>query len=101
MKKLRLDHFAGLNAPGADANALARRVHLGLDRLQIDVPAATGNVVRVRDIVTELRLLAADFTDLCHDSYPEIADFVRMWMCPECLCRASDGQRRISVRPKP
>jgi hypothetical protein len=39
-----------------------------VDWTQIDIPAPFGHVVRVADIVSELRPLAADFTDLCHNS---------------------------------
>jgi len=64
---LALDDLAGLDAAGADAHALAGAVHLGLYRLQIDVPAAAGGVVGVRDVVAELRAFAAKITFLCHD----------------------------------
>jgi hypothetical protein len=67
---LRLDDFAGLDAAGADADSLAGRVYLRLDRLEINIPAATRDVVRVGHVVAELRLLAANFTYLCHDLYP-------------------------------
>jgi hypothetical protein len=33
--------------------------------------------VRVRDVIAELRTLAADFTDLCHDQTPKPELFVR------------------------
>src|ERR1700675_2420867 len=62
---LALDDFAGLDAAGADAHALAGAVHLGLYRLQIDIPAAAGGVVGVRDVVAELRAFAAKITFLC------------------------------------
>lgn len=81
--RLRLDDFAGLDTTGADANALVRCIDLGLYRLEIDIPAATGDVMRMRYIVAELRLLAANFTDLCHDLYPDDRKFVRMWMRPK------------------
>lgn len=63
---LRLDDLAGLDATGADANALVRCIHPGLHCLQIDVPPPPRDVVGVRDVVAELRLLAANFTYLCH-----------------------------------
>ena len=64
---LALDDFAGLDAAGADAHALAAAVDLGLDGLQIHVPTTPGGVVGVRDVVAELRTLAAEITFLCHD----------------------------------
>ena len=64
---LAFDDFAGLDAAGADAHALASAVDLGLDGLEVHVPAAAGGVVGVRDIVTELRAFAAKITFLCHD----------------------------------
>jgi hypothetical protein len=62
--------FAGLDAAGADLHALGRAVGKGLHRLKIRVPAPTGDVVRVRDVVTELRAFAAKLTYLCHDIAP-------------------------------
>jgi hypothetical protein len=64
---LALYDFAGLDAAGADAHALAAAVDLGFDGLEVDVPAATGGVVGVGDVVAELRTLAAEITFLCHD----------------------------------
>jgi hypothetical protein len=67
VKSLTFDDFAGLDAAGADANALASAVDFGFDGLEVDVPAATGGVVGVRDVVTELRAFAAEITFVCHD----------------------------------
>ena len=64
---LAFDDLAGLDAAGADAHALADTVDDGLDRLQVHVPATTGRVVGVGDIVAELRSLATEFTFLSHD----------------------------------
>jgi hypothetical protein len=64
---LGFDDFAGFDAAGADANALASAFDLGLDGLQIHVPAATGGVVGVRDVVAELRAFAAEITFVCHN----------------------------------
>jgi hypothetical protein len=58
--------FAGLNAGGTDAHALGTAVNLGLDGLKVDVPTTTGLVVRVRDVVSELRAFAAEITFGCH-----------------------------------
>jgi hypothetical protein len=67
---LAFDDFAGLDAAGADAHTLAYTVHLGLDGLQIDVPAAPSGVVGVRDVVTELRAFAAKIAFCCHGDSP-------------------------------
>ena len=64
---LAFDDFAGFDAAGADAHAFACAIDLGLNRLQVDVPATPGGVVGVRDVVAELRTLAAKITFLCHD----------------------------------
>lgn len=64
---LALDDFSGLDAACADAHALARTVDLGLDGLEVHVPATPGGVVGVRDVVAELRAFAAKITFLCHD----------------------------------
>lgn len=63
---LAFDDFAGLNAAGTDADALASAVDLGLDGLEVHVPAAAGGVVGVRDVVAELRAFAAKITFVCH-----------------------------------
>ena len=65
--KLAFDDFAGLDAAGANAHALACAIDLSLYGLQVDVPATPGGVVGVRDIVAELRALAAEITFLSHD----------------------------------
>jgi hypothetical protein len=64
---LRLDYLTRFNAPGADPNPLAAARDLGLNRTKIDIPAPLGNIVRMRDLITELRTLAADCTHLSHD----------------------------------
>lgn len=64
---LALNYFAGLDAAGADAHALARTIDLSFHRLQVHVPATAGRVVSVRDVIAELRTLAAKITFLCHD----------------------------------
>jgi hypothetical protein len=64
---LAFDDFAGLDAAGADAHALASAVDLGLDGLQVYVPATPGGVVGVRDVVAKLRAFAAKITFVCHD----------------------------------
>jgi hypothetical protein len=64
---LAFDDFAGLDAAGADAHTFAAAIDLSLDGLQIDIPATTGRVVGVGDIVAKLRAFAAKITFLCHD----------------------------------
>lgn len=65
--KLAFDDFAGLDAAGAHADALAAAVDLGFDWLKVYVPATPRGVVGVRDVVAELRPFAAKITFLCHD----------------------------------
>ena len=59
-------HFAAAQAGGTDANTLVGAIDLGVDRAQVDVPAPFAHVVGVADVVSELRPLAADITNLCH-----------------------------------
>jgi hypothetical protein len=66
-RRLAFDDFAGLDAAGADAHALAYTVDLGFYGLQIDIPAAPSGVVGVGDVVAELRAFAAEITFSCHD----------------------------------
>jgi hypothetical protein len=42
--------------------------HLGVNRAQIDVPAPFTHIVGVADGISELRPLAADITNSCHNS---------------------------------
>ena len=56
-----------LDAGGADLHpASAALWRLDANRLQVRVEPAWGAVIRVRDIVAELRSLAADFTTFGH-----------------------------------
>ena len=61
---LRLGNLARLDATGANADALSVSVDQCLDGLQIHVPAAARDVVRVRDVVTKLRPFAANIANL-------------------------------------
>src|SRR5580692_3987866 len=65
--RLCLGDLAALDAAGAHADALGCAVNQRFDRLQVHVPAPAGYVVRVRDVVAELRPLAAYIACLCHD----------------------------------
>ena len=84
---LALEDFAGLDAGRANANALANTIDLGLDRLQIWVPATARDVMRVRDVVTELRTFAADFTYLCHDKTLRKETGARLFLAMPCKNR--------------
>jgi hypothetical protein len=69
---LRLNDFAAAQAGRTDAHPLGGRAHTGVHRTQVDVPAPLGDVVRVTDAVSRLRLLAADIALLCHDDSQRI-----------------------------
>ena len=64
---LGFGHFSAANAGGTDAHPLGGSPYAGVNGTQVNVPASLRNVVRVTDSVSGLRLLAADFTLLCHD----------------------------------
>ena len=66
MIALGLDDLAAAQTRGADANALCPAFHFGTDGAQIDVPAPLGHVMGVADVVSKLRPLAANLTNLCH-----------------------------------
>ncbi len=60
--------FAALDASGTNPHphrAALRSLRANL--LQIRVKAALGAIIRVRDVVTELRPLATDFASFRHD----------------------------------
>lgn len=60
------DDLAGLQAGGADADALVGAIHAGAHRTQVHVPAAAAHVVSVADLISKLRAFAADVANLCH-----------------------------------
>jgi hypothetical protein len=64
---LAFDDFAGLDAAGAHADALASAANPSFDGLEVYIPAAPGGVVGVRNIVAKLRAFAAKITFVCHD----------------------------------
>ena len=70
---LSLLDLARLDAAGADADPLGGAVDQSLHCLQIDIPAALGHVVRVRNVVAELRSFAANLTYLCHLKAPNLS----------------------------
>ena len=47
---------------------LGRGSHLGMNRAQINVPAPLAHIVGVADSISELRTLAANITNSCHNS---------------------------------
>lgn len=64
----RLRDFAAFDAAGADPHAHVSPLRtLDADRLQVRIEAARGAIIRMRDIVTELRAFAADFASFGHD----------------------------------
>jgi len=63
---LRLNDFTAAQAGRADADPLSLTIHLRVYRTQVNIPAPLGDVMGVTDMVSGLRLLAADFTLLCH-----------------------------------
>lgn len=65
---LRLDHFAAAQTRSTDADVLGSGSHLGVNRAQIDVPAPFAHIVGVTDGISELRPLAANIANSCHNS---------------------------------
>jgi len=61
-----LDDLAGLQAAAANPQPLRPAIHLRLHRVQIHIPAPLRNVVRMRNVVSKLRTLAANVANLCH-----------------------------------
>src|SRR3954467_9243580 len=58
--------FAVADAGCAAANALAGAIDDCTDSLQVHIPSPFGDVVRVADLISELRTFAANFTNSCH-----------------------------------
>ena len=67
---LCLRDLSALDAAGANTEALGCAIHQSFHFLQIHVPAPSGYVVRVGDIIAELRPLAANIAYLCHRFAP-------------------------------
>ena len=64
----RFSDLAGLDATGADLLAFRPALRtLDANRLQIWIKASARAIVRMRDVITELGRLAADFATLSHD----------------------------------
>jgi hypothetical protein len=92
---LRLDDLAGFDAPSADANALVAAVNFSFDRTKIHVPATLGHIVRMRDLVTELRTFAADFANLCHEKLQYLSFSQKH--AAVLLCVRNDRRRRLRL----
>jgi hypothetical protein len=69
--KLRgLGDFSGFNAAGTNFHPLGTTLRkLDTNRLQVWVEPPWRPIVRVRNIVSELRTFAADFATFSHDFY--------------------------------
>ena len=66
--------FAGTQTGRADFEPRCAAVHDGPYSVQIDVPAAFGDVMSVADLISEARPLAANFTDSSHSESPLAKD---------------------------
>ncbi len=58
--------FAVANTGSADANAFSGAFDDGVNGLQVQIPAALGDVVGVTDAMTILRSTTANFTNFRH-----------------------------------
>ena len=67
---LGLEDLAALDAGGADAHLAGAALDLCPNGTQIDIPPTARHVVRMRDVVTELRTFLADCTNLRHGNAP-------------------------------
>jgi hypothetical protein len=95
--KLNFDDFAGLDAAGANAHALAAALNFGLYGTQIHVPTPPGGVVGVGDIVAELRSFAAEFTLGCHGIAPIWILLRRRFLGASSGCFAWPGSKLHKV----
>ena len=59
-------NFAVPNARRADLEPFASALDEGAHRLQVDIPAALGDVMSVADTVAKLRPATAYCANLCH-----------------------------------
>jgi hypothetical protein len=58
--------FARSDAGSANAHTLGSAIDQGVDRLQIQIPAAFTYIMGVADSVPKLRAAAAHFANSCH-----------------------------------
>jgi hypothetical protein len=61
------DNFPGFQTARANFDAFASTIDLRADSLQVRIKAAAGPVIRVGNIVAELRAFAAKFTTISHN----------------------------------
>jgi hypothetical protein len=59
-------NFAVPNTRRADPQSLSGALDQGAHRLQVDIPAALGDVMSVADAVAKLRPATAYIANLCH-----------------------------------
>jgi len=89
------DDLAGLDARGAHLEPLRRPADDRAYGLDVGVPAAPGAAVRVRDLVAETRLLAADVANGSHGIAP-----LSGWVGQRpARPRDSPGQSSKDIRP--
>ena len=69
--QLRFDHFAAAQAGRAHADTSGGGADFGVDWTQVNIPASLSHVVRVADIVSKLRTLAAKIAYMCHRTAPD------------------------------
>jgi hypothetical protein len=67
LARLSLDDLTRLDTPRANTDPLSAAGHFSLHGTKVDIPAPLGNIVRMRDLISELRTLAADCANLSHD----------------------------------
>jgi hypothetical protein len=74
--------------------------HLSVNRAQIDVPAPFAHIVGVTDGVSELRPLAADITNSCHNSevLPGLLPKRSFYRNPPLLAKPEKGFRQGSYQ---
>ena len=89
-----LRYLPGLDAARAHTNPLRRAIHKSLHRLQIHVPPAPRHIVRVRNVISELRPFAANVAYLCHRPTPRFVGISRR------LCRSRRFLRRPVLRAR-
>src|SRR5208282_6456890 len=100
LESLRLNHFAAAQTGSADAHVLGRSAHLRVNRPQIDVPAPFADVVSVTDGISELRPLAADITNSCHNSriLPGLLPKLRFYRNPADFAKPCARTIQVSLR---
>jgi hypothetical protein len=68
MNLRRFDNFAAFNTTSANfLSRISACRKLDANRLQIRVKATASFIVRVRNIISELRTFAADIASFCHN----------------------------------